>query len=138
MEHSTTTSVTGLVATTPRHLETREGILITSFRLASNERVFDRTKGIWKDGNTNWFTITLFGTLALNAKNSINKGDRVLVTGSIRVRDWDNGDRTGTSVEIEGTAVGHDLTWGTTTFTRSVHASKSTIPADSIDLTAEL
>lgn len=113
-------TVSGLVATTPRHLITADGLPITSFRLASSNRRFDRTKGIWVDGETNWYTITAFRQLGVNAAGSVNKGDRILVQGVLRVRDWDNGERAGTSVEIEAEAIGHDLTWGTSNFTRTV------------------
>ena len=41
--------------------------------------------------------------------------------GRLRVRDWDNGERAGTSVEIEAETVGHDLMWGSSTFVRTVH-----------------
>lgn len=115
----TTISVTGLVATTPRHIVTQDGLPITSFRLASSERRFDKSTNQWIDGETNWYTISSFRTLAINASASISKGDRVTVTGKLRVRDWDNGDRAGTSVEIEADSIGHDLAWGTTIFTRT-------------------
>lgn len=113
-------TVSGLVATTPRHLITADGLPITSFRLASSNRRFDRTKGIWVDGETNWYTITAFRQLGVNVAGSVNKGDRILVQGVLRVRDWDNGERAGTSVEIEAEAIGHDLTWGQSVFTRTV------------------
>ena len=113
-------TVAGLVATTPRHLVTAEGLPITSFRLATSSRRFDRALGKWVDGETNWYTITAFKQLAINAAGSINKGDRIMVQGILRVRDWDNGERAGTSVEIEAEAIGHDLTWGTSIFTRTV------------------
>lgn len=113
-------TVAGLVATTPRHLVTAEGLPITSFRLATSSRRFDRALGKWVDGETNWYTITAFKQLAINAAGSINKGDRIMVQGILRVRDWDNGERAGTSVELEAEAIGHDLTWGTSIFTRTV------------------
>ena len=113
-------TVSGLVATTPRHLVTADGLAITSFRLASSNRRFDRTKGIWVDGETNWYTITAFRKLGINVAGSVNKGDRIIVQGVLRVRDWDNGERAGTSVEIEAEAIGPDLTWGTSNFTRTV------------------
>jgi single-strand DNA-binding protein len=113
-------TVAGLVATTPRHLVTAEGLPITSFRLASSNRKFDRASGKWIDGETNWYTITSFKQLAINASGSINKGDRIFVHGLLRVRDWDNGERAGTSVELEAESMGHDLTWGTSVFTRTV------------------
>ena len=113
-------SVAGLVATTPRHLVTQDGLPITSFRLASSQRRFDRTQNKWIDGETNWFTVTGFRQLAINASGSLSKGDRVLVAGKLRVRDWDNGERAGTSVEVEADSIGHDLSWGSAQFTRTV------------------
>ena len=118
-------SVTGLVATTPRHLVTQDGLPITSFRLAASLRKFDRTLNRWVDAETNWFTITSFRQLAVNSSMSISKGDRILVMGRLRVRDWDNGERAGTSVEIEAESIGHDLVWGSTTFTRTVKSQES-------------
>ena len=113
-------TVSGLVATTPRHLVTQEGLPITSFRLASSKRRFDKTKKIWVDGETNWFTINSFRQLAINSASSISKGDRIMVSGRLKVRDWDNGERSGTSVEIEADCLGHDLVWGTSEFSRTV------------------
>lgn len=113
-------TVAGLVATTPRHLVTQDGLPITSFRLASSHRKFDRNQNKWIDGETNWFTVTGFRQLAINSAGSVAKGDRVIVTGKLRVRDWDNGERAGTSVEIEADAIGHDMSWGSSVFTRTV------------------
>jgi single-strand DNA-binding protein len=113
-------TVSGLVATTPRHLVTQEGLPITSFRLASSKRRFDRTKKTWVDGETNWFTINSFRQLAINSASSISKGDRIVVSGRLKVRDWDNGERSGTSIEIEADCLGHDLVWGTSEFSRTV------------------
>ena len=122
-------SVAGLVATTPRHLVTQDGLPITSFRLASSQRRFDRSQNKWIDGETNWFTVTGFRQLAINSSTSVSKGDRILVAGKLRVRDWDNGERAGTSVEIEAESIGHDLSWGSAVFTRTVLV-RETDPVD--------
>jgi single-strand DNA-binding protein len=114
-----TYTTTGLVATTPRYLKTMDGTDICSFRLASGYKRFDRTKMEWIDAETNWLTITAFGTLAINVASSISKGDRIIISGTLRVRDWDNGEKTGTSVEVEADTIGHDLVWGQSTFTRT-------------------
>ena len=113
-------TVTGLVATTPRHLVTQEGLPITSFRLASSHRRFDREQGRWVEVDTNWFTVTAFRQLAVITAQSVSKGERVVVHGRLRVRDWDNGERSGTSIEVEADALGHDLSWGTAIFNRTV------------------
>lgn len=108
--------VTGLVATTPRHLVTQDGLPITSFRLLSKE-VKAGFNGEATTEESNWYTITMFRQLAINVAGSINKGDKVVVYGNLSVRDWDNGERAGTSVEIMADTIGHDLLWGTTVFT---------------------
>ena len=113
-----TLSVSGIVATTPRHVVTSEGLAITSFRLASQQRWFDRKVGRWSDGETNWYTVTAFRDLAVNASQSLQKGDRVVTVGRLKVRDWSNDDRSGTSVEIEADSLGHDLYWGVTDYTK--------------------
>ena len=113
-------AVTGLVATTPRHLVTQDGLPITSFRLASSQRRFDRAQNKWVEGETNWYTVSSFRQLAINSSTSVSKGDRVAVIGKLHVRDWDNGERAGTSVEVEADAIGHDLNWGSSSFTRTV------------------
>lgn len=113
-------SVSGLIATTPRHLVTQDGLPITSFRLASSYRKFDPAQNKWVDGETNWYTITAFKQLAINIAGSFSKGERVVITGKLRVRDWDNGERAGTSVELEAESAGHDLNWGTAVFTRTI------------------
>lgn len=102
-------SVTGLVATTPRHLVTQEALPITSFRIAQQTDT---------EGVSNWYTVTAFKTLAINASASINKGDRITVTGKLLVKDWDNGSRAGTSVEIEAEVIGHDMNYGASVFHR--------------------
>jgi len=111
-------TLTGLVATTPRHIVTSEGLGITSFRLASNQRRFDRAQNAWVDGDTNWYTVTAFRQLATNAAASIEKGQRILVTGTVRIRDWESGEKSGTTIEIEADSIGHDLTYGTAAFKR--------------------
>ena len=123
-----TITLTGLVATDPRHIVTSEGLAITSFRLASAQRRYDKSTSKWVDGETNWYSITCFRQLAINASGSLSKGERIIVTGRQRIRTWDNGERTGMTVDVEADALGHDLLWGTTTFVRSM--STSAAPAD--------
>jgi single-strand DNA-binding protein len=115
-----TITLTGFVATVPNHLVTGEGLPITSFRLASTQRRFDRSRNLWVDNGTNWYTVTSFRQLAMNTNSSIKKGERVIVSGRLRIRDWAAGEKAGTSIEIDADSIGHDLAWGTASFTRSM------------------
>ena len=130
---SDTITITGLIATTPRHVVTSEGLPITSFRLASSQRRFDKTTDKWVDASTNWYTVTSFRQLAINAVPSLSKGDRIVVTGRLRVRDWQTDDRTGTNVEFEAETLGHDLFWGTAVFTRLVSMGGDSATSASAD-----
>lgn len=112
-------TVTGLVATAPKHIVTSEGLPITSFRLASTQRRFDRVHDKWVDADTNWYTVTAFRQLATNAIGSILKGQRVIVTGRLRIREWQSDEKMGTAVEVDADSLGHDLTFGTSAFTRT-------------------
>ncbi|HWH97249.1 MAG TPA: single-stranded DNA-binding protein [Pseudolysinimonas sp.] len=120
---SDTITLTGLVATPPKHIVTGDNLQITSFRLASTQRKFDRSEQKWVDADTNWYTVTAFRSLAANAIGSILKGQRVIVTGRLRIREWENGEKSGTTIEVDADSLGHDLTFGTSVFTRTPAAA---------------
>lgn len=125
MDHFT---VRGLVAAEPRHFTTSSGLAVTSFRLASSQSYRDRASGEWRDPGSNWFTVTCFRTLASHAFASVNKGDKVIVSGKLKIKAWTNDDKSGLNVEIEADALGHDLTWGTARFERSFSSSRDDSP----------
>jgi single-strand DNA-binding protein len=114
-----TISVTGLVATEPKGGETNSNQSVVAFRLASNARRFNREEGKWENANPNWFTVHCYRQLADHVLQSISKGDRVVIRGRLKIRDWDNGQRSGTSVEIDADSIGHDLLFGVTNFERT-------------------
>ncbi len=118
-------STRGLVATVPNHIVTSEGLPITSFRLAAAQRKFNRSTQSWETSDTNWYTVTAFRQLAINIAACVAKGDRIVVAGRLSIRDWESGERSGTVVEIDADAVGHDLTWGTSTYSRTVKRSEA-------------
>jgi len=125
-----TITIVGTVGTDPEK-KIRNGVAITTFRVASRERRFDRATGAWVDGETNWYTASAYRRLAEHAFESIHRRERVVLTGRLRVRNWDNGEKRGTSVDIDIDAIGHDLLFGTTTFHSDDTGSHgSTSPAD--------
>ena len=124
---SDTITVTGNIATEPEHKRTPAGVAITTFRLASGQRRYDRQSGAWIDSGTNWYTVSTFRGLAEHTFSSLHKGDRVILTGRLRLRDWDTGSRKGTTAEIDAEAIGHDLLWGTTHFEKDGQSAPSAI-----------
>jgi single-strand DNA-binding protein len=118
-----TIAITGNLADDPVLKHTNAGLTIASFRVGSGQRRFDHTANAWVDGETNWYAVSAFRSLAEHAHASLKRGDRVVVTGRLRVRNWENGTKRGTSVEIDAESIGHDLLWGTSTFTKTPRAS---------------
>lgn len=131
---SDTITLRGYVATELRQNTTDNGLAVASFRMCTTERRYDRDTGGWLDGQTNWYAVSLFRQLATNAAFSIHKGDRVLVTGRLRLRQWATEDgRSGTSADIDADTVGHDLMWGTASFRRTVSGAGDRARAEGTD-----
>lgn len=111
-----TLTIVGRVATDPAQTQTGGGVPVTNFRLATTHRRFDASTQTWTDSGTNWYSVAAFRHLGENAKASLRTGDSVIVTGRLKIRNWESNGKHGTSVDIEADAIGHDLRWGTTAY----------------------
>ena len=116
--NETYVTVSGNVVGDPVVRATRANVPFVTFRVASNVRRVDRKTGEYIDAGTNFVNVTAFRALGVNLSNSLNKGEPVIVYGRMRINQWVNGERSGTTVEIDAYNVGHDLTWGQSTFTK--------------------
>ncbi|MFI9332771.1 single-stranded DNA-binding protein [Kitasatospora sp. NPDC052868] len=117
--NETVVTMIGNVATEVSYSETTGGVPMASFRLASTERRYDRAAGAWVEGDTHWVSVTAWRALAVHVIGSLGKGDPVMVSGRLRVREWGEGEARRSRVEIDARSVGHDLSRGTTTFRRA-------------------
>ncbi|MGW4382775.1 single-stranded DNA-binding protein [Kitasatospora sp. NPDC004531] len=113
-------TMVGNAASNVTYRETAGGVAVASFRLAATERRYDRERGDWSDGETIWVTVVAWRRLAVNLVGSVSKGDPLVVSGRLRVREWGEESNRRTEVEIDARAVGHDLTRGTALFKRAV------------------
>ncbi|MGY3201761.1 single-stranded DNA-binding protein [Streptomyces sp. TE5632] len=117
--NETTICAVGNVATRPVYRETTSGP-VARFRLAVTSRYWNREKGTWADGHTNFFTVWANRQLATNTMASLSVGEPVLVRGRLKVRtETREGQQGRTSADIEAVAIGHDLARGTSAFRRS-------------------
>ena len=93
---------------------------VASFRLACTPRKFNRRTETWSEGLTQWYTVTAWRALAQNCAASLRRGDPVVVHGRLETRTYVNGnDVEVLSFEIDAVHVGHDLSRGTSSFTRT-------------------
>ncbi|MEI6454491.1 MAG: single-stranded DNA-binding protein [Actinomycetes bacterium] len=125
---------------------TSSGDPVASFRVASSTRRFDRGNDRWVDGDTHYFTVTCWRSMAHNVVQSITKGMPVVVTGRLRSREVERACGDLKHVvryhDIEALAVGPDLARGTATFLRvkrdAVVESEARSLADAAGAEAEL
>ncbi len=129
-------TIRGVVGTDPQLTITPKGVSVLKFRVASHENRRDRDTGEWNEGPTNWYSATAFRGLAENTMESIVQGDHVVLFGKLQIRQFDREDGTrGTSADVEIYALGHDLKYGISQFTRT--RSENATPERSTHGTAQ-
>lgn len=98
--------------------EVSGGRHVATFRVATTpRRVRD---GEVVHGSTTWHTVKAWNRLALHVAESLSSGDPVLVQGRLTVDVWEREGVSTTSYQVVATAVGHDLSHGTSSFSRHV------------------
>ena len=118
------TTVIGNAVTDVSLRTTSTGASVASFRIASNSRRFDKSTNTWIDQDPSYLSISAWSQLAENVALSVHKGQALVVTGKLKVRQWQDADKSGTNVEIDATAIGHDLNRGTSEFTKVKRVSE--------------
>jgi len=128
--YETHVSVVGNLTADPVLRQTEDGRKVAGFRLASTTRRWDPATEKYVDGKTSFFAVSCWGHLGSNVAESVRKGERVLVSGRLAVREYSVDEKsTRNSVDIEASAVGHDLTWGTSRFSRVLRGPSADEPA---------
>jgi single-strand DNA-binding protein len=118
MANDNTVTIIGNCTRDPELRYTNSGMQIAGFGVAINQRKRNDS-GQWEDGETSYFDVTCFRELAENVAETISKGTRVIVSGTLRQRSWEtpDGDRR-SKVEIIADEVGPSLRWATATVER--------------------
>jgi single-strand DNA-binding protein len=127
-----TITIVGNLGNEPELRFTPTGVAVAKFSVGVNRRIRDDA-GNWTDGPTSWHDVAAWQHLAEHVAESLQKGTRVIVTGNLEQRSWDDPDNPGKKKyawQITAQNVGVDLTFGTATFQKSV---KSGAPADPND-----
>jgi single-strand DNA-binding protein len=112
-------TVIGTLITNVNRRRLTDGTTVVNFRVASNERRFDRASGTWTDGDTLYVSVTCWRQLAENVHRTFNMGDPIIVHGRLYTRSYEDKEGRRQSVaELEGFAVGPDLTRASAVVTR--------------------
>jgi single-strand DNA-binding protein len=107
-------TVVGNVTNDPELRFTPSGAAVASFTVASSTRILDKQTNEWKDGDTVFLRCNVWRQYAENVAETLTRGMRVIVTGRLKVRQYETRDGgKGTSVECEVDDVGPALRFAT-------------------------
>lgn len=108
-----TLTITGNLGQDPQVHYTNEGRPKTTLNVAVNRRAKNPQTGVWEDQLDGWFTCIAWDVQAA-ALAHLKTGDRVIVTGRIVKRNWEdqNGNPRQTS-ELQITEAGPSFKFGT-------------------------
>ncbi|MET8385968.1 single-stranded DNA-binding protein [Streptosporangium canum] len=109
-------TLTGNVAAPPRQHTFPDGSRVTSLKVASTSRYFDRENQQWCNGETTYFGVRCFRGLADNVAQSVRTGQPIVVQGRLRIREFTHEGQRRFMPEVEANSLGHDLRWGLGSF----------------------
>lgn len=109
----------GNVTRDPEIRFTPTGQAVATFGLAVNRRWQNRQTQEWEEA-VSFFDIVCWGQLGENVAESVARGTRVIVTGRLEQRSWENQDGERRSkVEVIADEVGPSLRWATATVVKN-------------------
>jgi single-strand DNA-binding protein len=116
-------SIVGNITRDPELRFTPSGQATATFGLAVNRRWQNRQTQDWEEA-TSFFDVVCWGQLAENAAQSMTRGARVMVTGRLDQRSWENQEGEKRSkIEITADELGPSLRWATCEITKNERRS---------------
>lgn len=114
MAGETPITVVGNLAADPELRFTSSGVAVTNFTVASTPRSYNKNSGEWEDGETLWLRCNVWREMAEHVAESLARGVRVVVVGTLRQRAYETkeGDKR-TVYEVEVNEVGPSLRFAT-------------------------
>jgi single-strand DNA-binding protein len=117
-------TVVGNATRDPELRFTPSGVPVASFGVAVNKRKKDGDQ--WVDAGVDFYNVTAWRDLGTNVAESIDKGQRIIVTGRLEQREYEAKDGTKrTSVDITADEIGPSLRWATAETQRNERSDSS-------------
>jgi single-strand DNA-binding protein len=124
-----TITIIGNLTREPELRFTTGGNAICNFGVAVNRRYMQNNE--WVDAPTQFFNVTTWGQYGENIAASLNKGSRVIVTGRLEFRKYENKDGVEvTTHDINADEVGVILKYATCEIARNERTVQGAGPAN--------
>jgi single-strand DNA-binding protein len=112
-------TLVGNITDEPELRFTPGGAAVANFTVAVNRR-FRNQDGSWDDKLDGFFRCSCWRDMAENVSESLHKGSRIIVTGRLQQRSWDDNDGNKRStIEVQVDEVGPSLRWATAQITKA-------------------
>lgn len=126
MANDNTVIIVGNLTDDPELRYTPAGVPVASCRVAVNRRTFNRETNSWDDRLDGYFTVIVWRGYAENIAETLRKGNRVLVTGRLSSRSYEDKEgQTRWVTEVQADEVCPSLRWATAKLTKVNRDSKS-------------
>ncbi|WP_394214108.1 single-stranded DNA-binding protein [Brachybacterium vulturis] len=113
------TTLLGNATADPIERKQADGSPSASVRIAVTGSYFNSATGDFADRKTEFITVFARRNLARNLLASVRRGQPLVVSGRLSTSEWTGEDETlRHSLNIQAEAIGHDLTYGTATFSK--------------------
>ncbi len=123
MANGNNVTIVGNLTRDPELRFTPSGQATTTFGVAVNRRWQNRQTQEW-DEATSYFDVVCWAQMAENVAQSLGRGSRVVVSGRLDQRSWENseGDKR-SKIEITADEVAPSLRWATVAITKNERRS---------------
>jgi single-strand DNA-binding protein len=124
-----TVTLVGNVTDDPELRFTPSGAAVANFTVAVNRR-YKNADGQWEDKLDGFFRCNCWRDMAEHVAESLTKGTRILVTGRLQQRSWedqDGGKRSAFEIQVD--EVGPSLRWATATVQKTERTSGARPPS---------
>lgn len=129
--NDTMITIVGNLTADPELRFTSNGLPVANFTIASTPRVFDKATKEYKDADALFLRASVWREFAENVAGSLTKGSRVVATGKLKQRSYQDKDgQTKTSIELEIDDIGPSLRYATAQVTRA--ASTNSTPQTAV------
>ena len=118
MSNGNTVTLVGNVTRDPELRFTPAGQANASFGLAVNRRWQNRQTNEWEEA-VSFFDVVCWREMAENAAESLSKGSRVIVTGRLEQRQWEQEGQKRSKIEVVADEIGPSLRWANAVVTRN-------------------
>jgi single-strand DNA-binding protein len=117
-------TIAGTLVADPELRFSSTGDAVANFTVAANDRRYDTTKNEWVDGGATFLRCSIWRQAAENTAESLTKGTRVLLTGTLRQREWETPEgQKRYSFDVDVTEIGASLKWATLKVTKATRTT---------------